>query len=101
MPEKGNVEYTRLNETANKKLRQRSRKKRTDHVETVLQSGRGPKHIYKGRLKKKISEVNNEENEVLTDGNEILKICARFYTEMYSSTLQDQHRSLKNISPDS
>ena len=26
-------------------------------------------------------------NEMLTHRNEVLKICARFYTELYSSTL--------------
>ena len=45
--------------------------------------------------------MKNEENEVQIDKNEILKICARFYTELYSSTLQDQHFSLKNTIPDS
>ena len=45
--------------------------------------------------------MKNEENEVQTDRDEILKVCARFYTELYSSTLQDQHPSLKNTSPDS
>ena len=39
------TEYTELNKTAKKKRRQRFRKKRTDHVETILQSGRGP-NIY-------------------------------------------------------
>ena len=48
------IEYTQLNKTVKKKRRQRSQKKRTDHVETVLQSGRGPKHIYKWGPKKKI-----------------------------------------------
>ena len=33
--------------------------------------------------------------------NEILKICTRFYTELYSSTFQDQHPSLENASPES
>ena len=42
------IEYTELKKTVKKKRRQRSRKKWTDHVETFLQSGRGPKHIYKG-----------------------------------------------------
>ena len=37
------IEYTELNKTVKKKCRQRSRKKGTDHVETILQSGRGPK----------------------------------------------------------
>ena len=45
--------------------------------------------------------MNNEENEVQTDRNEIHKVCARFYTELCSSTLQDQHPSLKITSPDS
>ena len=45
--------------------------------------------------------MKNEENEVQTDRNEILKICARFYTELYNSTLQDKHPSLKNTSSDS
>ena len=38
-------------------------------------------------------------NEVQTDRNEILKVCAHFCTELYSSTLQDQHPSLKNTNP--
>ena len=39
-------------------------------------------------------------NGVQIDRNEILKICESFYTELYSSTRQDQHPSLKNTSPD-
>ena len=45
--------------------------------------------------------MKNEENEVQTDRNEILKVRERFYTELYSSTLQDQHISLENTNPDS
>ena len=56
---------------------------------------------YKGQPRKTICEMKNEKNEVQTDRNEILKICARFYTEVYRSTLQNQHPSLKNTSPDS
>ena len=47
---KEKVEYTELNKT--EKEVQRSQKKQTDHVETILQSGRGPKQIYKGGPKK-------------------------------------------------
>ena len=47
-----------------KKRRQRSRKKRTDHVETILQSGRGPKHIYKGGPKKKIFEMKKKTKKI-------------------------------------
>ena len=96
MRKKEDTVYTKLNK---KKRRQRSRKKRKDHVETILQSGRGLMHIYKGGPKKKLCEMQNEENQVQTDI--ILKICARFFTELYSSTLQDQHPSLKNTSPGS
>ena len=35
------IEYTELNKTVKKKSRQRSGQKGTDHVETVLQRGRG------------------------------------------------------------
>ena len=35
------------------------------------------------------------------DRNEILKICTRFYTKLYSSTPQDQHPSQKITNPDS
>ena len=34
--ERDKVEYTELNKTVTKKSRQRSRKKLTDHVETIL-----------------------------------------------------------------
>ena len=74
------IEYTELNKTVKKKCKQRSRKKRTDHVETILQRGRGPKHIYKAGPKKKKCEMKNEENKTQTDRNEILKIFTRFYT---------------------
>ena len=95
------IEYTELNKTVKKKRRQRSRKKRTDHVETILQSGRGPKHICNGGPKKKICEMKNEENKIQTDGNEIIKISTCFYTELYCSTPQDQHPPLKITNPDS
>ena len=45
--------------------------------------------------------MKSEENKVLPNRNKILKIYARFYTELYSSTLQDQHPSQRNTSPDS
>ena len=44
--------------------------------------------------------MKNEENEVQTDLKAILKTCSCFYTELYSSTLQDQHPSLKYTSAD-
>ena len=51
-PQREKTEYTMLNKTVKKKCRQRSRKKRTDHVETVLQSGRGPKHTREDQRKR-------------------------------------------------
>ena len=39
-------------------------------------------------------------NEVQTHRNEILRTCAHFYTELYSSTHRDHHPSQKNRSPD-
>ena len=62
-PQTEKIEYTELNKTVKKKRRQRSRKKRTDHVETILQSGRGTKHIYKRGPKKKICEMKKKNEE--------------------------------------
>ena len=45
--------------------------------------------------------MKNEENKIQTDRNQISKICTRLYTELYSSTPQDQHPTLKITNPDS
>ena len=42
-----------------------------------------------------------EEEEKKEEEDEVLKICALFHTELYSSTLQDQHPSLNITSQDS
>ena len=73
------AEYTELNKTM-KKRSQRSRKKPKESVKTIHQSGRGLKQIWKRGPKKSMCEMKNEENEVQTDRNEVLKICACFYT---------------------
>ena len=99
--QRGKIEYTELDKTMKNKRRQRFRKKQTDHAETILQSGRGSKHIYKRGPTRKICEMKNEENKIQTDRNDILKICTRFYTELYSSTPQDQHPSPKITNIDS
>ena len=82
MSQRETIEYTELNKTVKKKRRQRSRKKRTDHVETILQSGREPKHIYTGGPKKKIYEMKNEENQIQIDRNKmpLLHRTVHFYT---------------------
>ena len=43
--------------------------------------------------------MKNEENKIQTDRNEILKICTRFYTELYSSTPQRPTPPAKNYQP--
>ena len=53
------------------------------------------------RTKENIYDMKNEEKEVQTERNDILKICARFCTKLYSSTLLDQNPLLKDASPDS
>ena len=55
--EREKAEYTQLNKTMIKKSRQRSRKKRTDHVESILQSGRRPKQISREGSKKKTCQM--------------------------------------------
>ena len=84
---------TRVNRTEIKKPRQRSPTKLTDRVETVRQSGRGSNQTYKRGSKKEIFEMNNQENEALTDRNEILKIWAHFNSRQYMSTHQGRNPS--------
>ena len=95
------IEYTELNKTMKKKRRQRSRKKRTDHVKLYFKVVEDQNIYTREDQRIKIREAKNEENKIQTDRNEILKICTRFYTELYSSTPQDQHPSLKITNPDS
>ena len=59
------AEYTELNKTDRDS--ERSRKKQTDHVETMLQSGREPKQIYKGGPEKKKGKMKYEENAIQTE----------------------------------
>ena len=92
------LEYTELNKTVKKKRRRLGKDhERNNHVEIILQSGRGSKQPYKGGPKKKMCEMQNEDNKVQTDRNENLKICACFYLELYNSTFEDQRPSLKNL----
>ena len=53
------------------------------------------------RTKENIYDMKNEEKEVQSERNDILKICTRFCTKLYSSTLLDQNPLLKDASPDS
>ena len=72
----------------------------TDDQETIVQIGRDSIQIYKGRPHKRCV-MRNENNEVQTDRNEVLRICTCFYTILYSCTRQNQHPLPKNTSPDS
>ena len=88
------VEYTELTKTG-----KRSADK--DHVELYFKVVEDQNRYTKEDRRKTHGEMEIEENEVQTYRNEILKICACFYTELCSSTLQDQYPSVKNTSPDS
>ena len=58
-------------------------------------------NIYTKEDQRKRYKMKNEENKIQTDRNEILMICTCFYTELYSSTPQDQHPSPKIANTDS
>ena len=80
------AEYKETVKAVRKKRRQRSRRKRREQIETILESGKGPKQIYKlNRKKTRISKMKNKDGETTSNREEILNICSEFYQELYSS----------------
>lgn len=80
------VEYTELVKTVRKKRRQRSRRKRKEQVESILASGRGPKHITKLNTKKtRMHQMKQKDGTITSDRTEILKVCSDFYQDLYKS----------------
>ena len=94
-----NIEYAELKKTVKKKRRTRARRKRKEHIEKILENGRGPKEVFKTSKKKVISEMKNAKGEVVTSRQEVLKVCAQFYQELYSSQSSNSYKT-KNVSPD-
>ena len=94
-----NIEYAELKKTVKKKRRTRARRKRKEHIEKILESGRGPKEVFKTSKKKVINEMKNAKGEVVTSKEEVLKVCAQFYQELYSSQTSNSNNT-KNVSPD-
>ena len=82
-----------------KKRRSRPRRKRKEHIEKILDNGRGPKEVFKTSKKKVILEMKNEKGYIVTNREDILKVCAQFYQELYSSQNPNQSKT-HNISPD-
>ena len=94
-----NIEYAELKKTVKKKRRTRARRKRKEHIEKILENGRGPKEVFKTSKKKVINEMKNEKGEVVTSREEVLKVCAQFYQELYSSQINNSVNT-NNVSPD-
>ena len=94
-----NIEYAELKKTVKKKRRTRARRKRKEHIEKILANGRGPKEVFKTSKKKVINEMKNEKGEVVTSREEVLKVCAQFYQELYSSQTNNSNNT-NDVSPD-
>ena len=93
------VEYAETKKTVKKKRRQRARRKRKEHIEKILENGRGPKEVFKTSNKKIISEMKTEEGDIVTNREDILKVCANFYKDLYSSQNNNPSISI-DTSPD-
>ena len=65
--------------------RTRARRKKKEHVEKILASGRGPKEALRGNGRKVIGELRTENNKIVTNNEDILNVCAKFYQDLYSS----------------
>ncbi|XP_072048653.1 uncharacterized protein [Amphiura filiformis] len=80
------VEYKETVKEVRKKRRQRSRRKRREQIESILESGKGPKQISKMNSKKtRISQMKDKNGIPTSSREEILNICAEFYQDLYSS----------------
>ena len=49
-----------------------------------LSSGRGPKEALRGNGRKLIGELRTENNKIVTNNEDILNVCAKFYQDLYS-----------------
>ena len=76
------------------------RRRRKEYIESILGSGRGPKEVYKTSQKKIINEMRTERGDIVTNREEVLKVCAHFYQDLYSSQTQNQPTTTKILSPD-
>ena len=80
------IQYAELNITVKKMRRTRARRKKKEHVEKILASGRGPKEALRGNGRKVIGELRTENSKIVTKNEDILiNVCAKFYQELYSS----------------
>ena len=95
------IELCETSKLVKKKRRQRQRKRRTEKIESIIKSGRGPKLIDKDSNKPKICSMKKPNGEKTTDRTEILEICADFYKELYASKIEVETGEDTNIpSPD-
>ena len=93
------IEYAELNKTIKKKRRTRARRKRKEFITKILEMKRGPKETRKDGCKKKISSMKDKNGERITDREEILNICKKYYEELYDKSVQDPDHLLSS-SPD-
>ncbi|XP_072051533.1 uncharacterized protein [Amphiura filiformis] len=83
---KQKIEYSELVKTVRKKRRERSRKRKKQQIESILESGKGPKQITKMNSKKtRICQMRQKNGSITTDREEILNVCTEFYQDLYSS----------------
>ena len=71
-------EYAETKKTMQKKKRQKERLKRKEHIENILENGRRPKEVFKTSNKKIMTETKTEKGEIVTNRENILKICGKF-----------------------
>ena len=82
-----------------KKRRARARRKRKESILETLEARKGPRQINKHRNKQMIMSMRKESEEITSDREEILKICANFYKPLYTQTAPTPESTIKS-SPD-
>ena len=81
------IEYTELNKLVKKMRGTKARRKRNEHIQKVLESGKVPRSANKKGTEKKIYCINRSNGETATDREEILSICADFYQKLYKKVI--------------
>ncbi len=70
-------------------------------IESILESGKGPKQILKVNSKKtRISKMKTKDGTTTSNREEILNICAEFYQQDKLEFKSPDHTDIPNITID-
>ena len=93
---KGKAEYAGHNKLVKKKRRTRAQGKRKELIQETLEARKGPRQINKHRNKQITICMRKVSEEIKSDTEEILKICADFYKSLLTQTVFTPESTMKS-----